>query len=69
MVNQILHFWIRVLSQVWSWFSQLLDASGMAGVFLTMFSAVVVYRLLAVPILGQSVKAGSDTAQRKQRKG
>lgn len=66
MVYQILGYWVTVLSQVWLWFTQLLDASGMAGVFLVFFSATVAYRLLAVPILGQTIKAGSDTAERKK---
>lgn len=67
MMTQILHFWITALSQVWIWFTRLLDSSGMTGVFLTMFSATVAFRLLAVPILGQRFKAGSDTADRKHR--
>lgn len=68
MIVQTLDFWITAVSQVWSWFVQLLTASGMTGLYLMMFAATVAFRLLAVPILGQSFKAGSDTAGRKPRK-
>lgn len=68
MIVDVLNFWIVALAQVWAWFVQLLSASGLTGLFLTMFAATVAFRLLAVPILGQRFNAGSDMATRKTRK-
>lgn len=67
MVGLILDFWVTVFVHVWSWFRQLMTAAGIVDLYLVMFAIFVVYRFLIVPIVGQSF-AGSDEAERKQRK-
>lgn len=66
MASQVFAFWVSALVGVWNFFTQLLGASGMRGIYLAMFSALVAYRLLIVPIIGNSTNAGSDKVKRKK---
>lgn len=50
-----------VFMQPWLWFSELLEATGMTGVFLAALAMYLAYKFLVAPFLGSS--GSSDTAE------
>lgn len=50
-----------VFLQPWLWFSQLLESTGMTGVFLAALAMLLAYKFLVAPFLGSS--GSSDTAE------
>lgn len=52
---------IRAFKAVWASFVVLLHATDTWLIYVVMFLACVVFRLLAVPFLGAALQAGSDT--------
>lgn len=55
--------WVFV--QPWSWFTYLLRATGMTGVFLAGLSMILAYKFLIAPILGSG---SSDRARKRDRR-
>lgn len=53
-----------VLVQPWLWFTSILDATGMSGVFLAALVMVLSYKFLVAPIFGSN-GASSDTAKKR----
>lgn len=63
MVVEGLAFAVRAFYQCWIWFTSLLNASGLSGLYLSFVAIVIIYRLLIAPLVGQSLGgAGSDRA-------
>lgn len=50
-----------IFMQPWLWFSQLLESTGMTGVFLAALAMLLAYKFLVAPFLGSS--GSSDTAE------
>lgn len=63
MGNIALAYAVRVIWQVWSWFGVVLNATGTRHIYLTFFAFAIVFRLLIAPLVGQSLRAGSDTVK------
>ena len=58
MADSIISLLSKSLLAVQSWFSQILDKSGMIGLFLGMFAIYLAVKFLIYPLFGGS--AGSD---------
>lgn len=50
----------QAFSYVWYMFDQLLRVSGMKPIYLVMVLFAIVFRLLAAPLVGAGLAAGSD---------
>lgn len=62
-----LHIVVKFFTYPLEVFLRLLMASDTLGFFYAIFTMAVVYRLLIVPIIGQSLREqGSDTAKKKK---
>ena len=60
MADSIISLLSKSLLAVQSWFSQILNESGMTGLFLGMFAIYLAVKFLIYPLFGGS--AGSDRA-------
>lgn len=55
----------QAFSYVWYMFDQLLRVSGMKSIWLVAFLFALAARLLAAPLMGAALTAGSDVYQRR----
>lgn len=60
----VINIFTNAFSAVSSWFTQVIDATGMGPVFLAAVFIVVLFRRLITPIFGQ---AGSDRAKKSKQ--
>lgn len=65
MASDIISFFFDMVSVPGVWFLELMEATGMTGIFLAAFMVFMVIRTLLAPALGHS---GSDTASRSRDK-
>lgn len=62
-MSGVINIFTNAFSAVSSWFTEVIDATGMGPVFLAAVFLVVLFRRLITPIFGQ---AGSDRARRSK---
>lgn len=58
----------KVFAQPWVWFSQLLESTGMDGVFLAVLSMYLAFKFLVAPLFGSRGDASSDTADKRRKR-
>lgn len=63
MAGMALSYAVRLFYQVLSWFGVLLNASGTRNIYISFVTIAIVYRLLIAPLVGHSLRAGSDTVK------
>lgn len=51
---------ISVFASLWMFFKRLLNATGMQPIYVTVVLFAIAFRLLAAPLVGAGLQAGSD---------